>query len=84
MKAETCDELTSHHTLWLRPLANVYAWAQSKGYVIFVVWLQGPSGVGKTTIASAVAGLGEGARRLERALGARVEVGGSVLDARRG
>ena len=24
------------------PLANCYAWTQSKGYVIFVVWLQGP------------------------------------------
>ena len=23
------------------PLANCYAWTQSKGYVIFVVWLQG-------------------------------------------
>ena len=51
------------------PFANDVAFALSRGDV---VWLQGPSGVGKTTVAGEVAGLGGAS--VTRRLGFAVEV----------
>ena len=67
--APVCEVVVTRADADKCPFANDVAFALSRGDV---VWLQGPSGVGKTTVAGEVAGLGGAS--VTRRLGFAVEV----------